>query len=93
MEWISVKDRLPEEETHVIGFCRTCFDKQLHVEPLLFQINERKHLWAHLFAYNEGYSYAIEVTHWMPLPSPPNQLDTNLKHNHTDTKLCQKETL
>lgn len=53
-EWISVKDRLPED----------------HTRCLVFESRNR-----------EGYQIEIQyyfrmfpngVTHWMPLPSPPN---------------------
>jgi len=68
MKWIKTTDRLPPNNTHVIGYCMTPSNKDLHVEPLLFQEYEEEALWAYLFAYNEGYDYAKEVTHWQPLP-------------------------
>lgn len=70
-EWISIKDKLPEDGEHVIGYCKTHLEPQYHVEPLLFQIYDEKPIWAYLFAFNEGYGYAEYVTHWMPLPEPP----------------------
>ena len=73
MNWISVKDRLPKESEHVIGYCRTNINPEWHVEPLLFDIYDKKELWAYLFAY-KGYDYAIEISHWMPLPEPPKDL-------------------
>lgn len=72
MKWISVKDSLPEDEQHVIGFCSTGNNPVLHVEPLLYQTYVKGDpSWAYLFAYNEGYDYATRVTHWMPLPDAP----------------------
>ncbi len=71
-EWINVKDRLPKHREHVIGYCMTKEDPNFHVEPLLFECHENSYItWAYLFAYNEGYAYAREVTHWMHLPEPP----------------------
>ena len=67
MKWLRVKDELPPLDVHVIGYCRTPHEKEFHVEPLLYEGRN----WAYLFACNEGYGYAIEVTHWAPLPPPP----------------------
>ena len=61
-EWISVKDRLPEDGVRVlaahddgvvrIGICRGCF-------PAVMSKNHEK-----------AFGFA-EVTHWMPIPEPP----------------------
>jgi len=65
MEWISVKDRLPEPNDYVL-----LYDSSLNL------VYEGK-LLASDFYYSEraGYSADIgddcEVTHWMPLPEPP----------------------
>jgi len=47
-------------------------NRDLHVEPLLFQTHEEEITWAFLFAYNGGYDYAVDVTHWQSLPEKPN---------------------
>jgi hypothetical protein len=53
-EWISVKDRLPEEAGYYLVYPR---DKY------------------HTSWFNRGFAvttlYSIKVTHWMPLPQPP----------------------
>lgn len=69
MDWISVKDRLPEDGEHVIAYCITPNNDEWHVEPLLYQTTS----WTYLFAYNEGYGYASKVSHWMALPQAPNE--------------------
>ncbi len=61
MEWISVKDKLPEEGERVIVFCSDGIVRLNRLEygnfPLIF---------------GGGFSKAI-TTHWMPLPEPPKE--------------------
>lgn len=57
-EWISVKDRLPEEERHVLVWVKDgyslidwTFNGQWQVNPYMRN----------------------DITHWMPLPEPPKE--------------------
>ena len=62
-EWISVKDRLPENDQWVL-----CFMKDKSFGTLrVFQWNYIDWQW------NDGNKWYDEndVTHWMPLPQPP----------------------
>jgi len=58
MEWISVKDRLPSDEQDVI-------------------VTDGKNVLQTFYAiYDSGISWGTsrwvgEITHWMPLPEPP----------------------
>lgn len=73
MEWISVKDRLPEKYisvliTDVNGI--TADDR----EPEKAHLDkDGKWYWVNIFKYSEYKE--IEVTHWMPLPEPPKEID------------------
>ena len=59
-EWISVKDRLPEEGDIVL--CYMEFGEQR-----IAQWDESENCWAgQLIDYHKE-----QVTHWMPLPQPP----------------------
>ena len=60
-QWISVKDRLPEENTEVLIYCKT---------------NSRKKVFfVDKIRYFRGLPiwqvWSGKVTHWMPLPQPP----------------------
>jgi hypothetical protein len=57
MEWISVKDRLPEKNTTVI----VCSISDGHIQIKDFKGDEK----------NWITNYLEKVTHWMPLPEPP----------------------
>lgn len=58
MEWISVKDRLPEPNQDVLA---------IHSEGII-DINFLDHYTGFLFENLYG-----EITHWMPLPEPPEE--------------------
>ena len=58
MSWISVEDELPEINTHVFVFLS---EKGFQEVPYLVTKFDR-------------YGFNISnVTHWMPLPEPPNK--------------------
>lgn len=78
MNWISVKDRLPE------------YDEEVGCEELLFYVPEEgifygtykykcefyddekiNMFWADNHDYDGGDAPIDNVTHWMPLPQPP----------------------
>ena len=75
MEWISVKDRLPEENETVLlsdgeyvycggyGMVRNPREKEL----MFYGDN---------FGYDGDIGPSPETTHWMPLPDPPNMPPT-----------------
>lgn len=67
MEWISVKDRLPEPETDVLAF------RYDHISIFTYRYNRRGIL-KFMYMDDSGYwceVFAPEVTHWMPLPEHP----------------------
>jgi hypothetical protein len=57
-EWISVKDRLPDESGEYLAYCGECDG----ICVLYFEILKTKSKWRTNWK---------EVTHWMPLPQPP----------------------
>ena len=78
-EWISVKDRLPEEDGYYLAFVQGYYAKC--VRTLNFAKDGRKvdefdfddgskNVW---YRYDSEYGYVTveDVTHWMPLPQPP----------------------
>jgi hypothetical protein len=68
MEWISVNDRLPEENTEVLGVESETNFFRTHV----IMCKRLSGLWLDLMWFDEidGYQTA-NITHWMPLPPPP----------------------
>ena len=66
-KWISVKDRLPEAGGYVVCIAkRNPFSRFM---PMVARIE--KNGWANPITEQ----YISEVTHWMPLPEPPEDLD------------------
>ena len=61
-EWISVKDRLPEDDSDVIAYLRT------GEEGRIFPANYAKGVWFDCI-FNKRVTET--TTHWMPLPEPP----------------------
>ena len=69
MRWISVKDRLPNDRDYVLTFSDGLISTQM------FYINEisrakKKHWY---FSDNSDEWIDNNVTHWMPLPKPPEE--------------------
>lgn len=77
MEWISVKDRLPQKE----GEYLVCFNKSLGSGDLAVSVECFEFHWSceHISETEKLYRRSKtlcfdprwEVTHWMPLPPPP----------------------
>lgn len=65
-EWISVKDRLPEDDSHVI--CCTVTKKGTKNIIIGYYMDG---------AWRCGMN--SNVTHWMPLPEPPKPQEWRLK--------------
>jgi len=65
-EWISVKDKLPEEDEMMILFYSTeggvCSGNYEVEEEVYYSLD-----------YIGGAGYRKSVTHWMPLPEPPKE--------------------
>ena len=69
-EWISVEDRLPEEDARVLAFCGR------RSEILYYR---RKRSGDGCFMYQDELGLLTElygsiITHWMPLPEPPKEV-------------------
>ena len=60
-EWISVKDRLPEENTEVLIYCKTNSGKEVFFVDKICYFRGLP-IWQ---------VWSEKVTHWMPLPEPP----------------------
>ena len=61
-EWVSVKDRLPEDDSDVIAYLRT------GEEGRISMANYAKGVWFDCI-FNQRVTET--TTHWMPLPQPP----------------------
>lgn len=69
MKWISVKDKLPEEGTDVLS-CNIK-SKEIAIDYIVkFESEPLGYIWA--CRLQDEFN---NVTHWMPLPELPNELD------------------
>lgn len=63
-KWISVKDRLPEKNGYYLCNVKSfLFPGRTYINILECDKD----------AFKEGHIYTDGVTHWMPLPEPPNE--------------------
>ena len=62
MEWISVKDRMPEIDGRYLVYTNDVVTSW--VEPLTFEVD---------FWCDENGWWPCVVTHWMPFPDPPEE--------------------
>ena len=66
-QWISVKDRLPEDGTRVMAYVNGWHEVAWHRKSI------REWQFRDEIAFNnETNTYGL-VTHWMPLPEPPEE--------------------
>ena len=71
-EWISVKDRLPDNKEHDWVLAQVVEDNGYMHIPRVMEYRQLKNDW-----FEETYGWLSEhngvftVTHWMPLPKPP----------------------
>ena len=68
MQWVSVKDRLPEKFKNVMIFKEGLWD-----EPGIGYYADE--IW---YAWLEGIGQT-NITHWMPLPEPPTSSNNEFK--------------
>lgn len=61
--WISVDDRLPEDEERILIFVALEGHESVQLDTC-YEDGGYIHL-------DSGYAFGAEVTHWMPLPEPP----------------------
>lgn len=69
-EWISVKDRLPNEEEIFLVYNGKSNDS--YIELGFWNLDKKR------FEYYDNEDYGLEmydITHWMPLPKPPKESD------------------
>ena len=73
--WISVKDRLPEDRQMVlVSIPDDVFPPICHVAEFSLAEFSDNHIWQTINGSHPAYTlYAniIGVSHWMPLPEPP----------------------
>ena len=65
-EWISVKERLPGEGKDVLVYATSKFIGGSKITTDRLEEGEKHPIWI----YTHGW---FEVTHWMPLPEPPEE--------------------
>ena len=71
-EWISVKDRLPDNKEHDWVLAQVVEDNGYMHIPRVMEYRQLRNDW-----FEETYGWLSEhnglfsVTHWMPLPNPP----------------------
>ena len=73
-EWISVKDRLPDNKEHDWVLAQVVEDNGYMHIPRVMEYRQRRNDW-----FEETYGWLSEhnglfsVTHWMPLPNSPKE--------------------
>jgi hypothetical protein len=76
-EWISVKDRMPEDDVSIL----ICSKRKTISKATYSSSMGRYNIADSDYWYNE-----LDVTHWMPLPEPPKPKD-NISREESDEQL------
>jgi hypothetical protein len=66
--WISIDDRLPGNKSLYLTFSTNSFG--CHREVVMFETHGRPRWMSNRHSFAD---YERDVTHWMPLPEPPNE--------------------
>jgi hypothetical protein len=77
MEWISVKDRLPESHLgidHYVSQPVLCYFLNGHLEDCQIYIHKERMDLVWVFCADGEDVDEGSITHWMPLPEPPQNL-------------------
>jgi hypothetical protein len=70
MKWISVKDRLPEDDQTTL-----CWQaNQTAAIPIICYFDKEVNAFVALFTWQEIF---VDVIYWMPLPKPPEEIVWN----------------
>ena len=71
-EWISVKDRLPDNKEHDWVLAQVVEDNGFMYIPKVMEYRQQKNDWfEETYGWLSEHNGAFTVTHWMPLPEPP----------------------
>ncbi len=78
MEWISVEDKLPEIDEHVLISNGNYVNfGWIDSNYYNYETDELQECWVGANLGWDGDSDKVEVTHWMPIPKPPKILNQN----------------
>jgi len=69
MKWISVKDKLPQDDKTVIIFLYN--KKRKHFKGLIHIGWYLNNEWQNAVTQEKAGGAGFKLTHWMPLPKPP----------------------
>ena len=71
-EWISVKDRLPDNKEYDWVLAQVVEDNGFMHIPTVMEYRQSKNDWfEETYGWLSEHNGAFTVTHWMPLPQPP----------------------
>ena len=71
-EWISVKDRLPDNKEYDWVLAQVVEDNGFMHIPTVMEYRQSKNDWfEETYGWLSDHNGAFTVTHWMPLPEPP----------------------
>ena len=71
-EWISVKDRLPDNKEHDWVLAQVVEDNgYMHIPKVMEYRQQRNDWFEETYGWLSEHNGLFSVTHWMPLPNPP----------------------
>ena len=74
LEWISVKERLPDNKEHDWVLAQVVEDNgYMHIPKVMEYRQNRNDWFEETYGWLSKHKGAFVVTHWMPLPEPPKE--------------------
>lgn len=75
-EWISVDNRLPDNKEHDWVLAQVVEDNGYMHIPKVMEYRQSKNDWfEETYGWISKHNGAFTVTHWMPLPEPPKEVE------------------
>ena len=71
-EWVSVKDKLPDNKEHDWVLAQVVEDNgYMHIPKVMEYRQQRNDWFEETYGWLSEHNGLFSVTHWMPLPNPP----------------------
>lgn len=77
-DWISVKERMPEEKQHSCNGVKGAPHSKLYLVVVKDPFGKSTSVQTDMTINGKWYNYGCDITHWMPLPDAPEEYNKTI---------------